>query len=218
MLEYLGLDVLVADDDPVQRHLIATSLKAWGFRPVVCEAGGEAWRILDSENSPPLAILDWMMPGLEGIEICRRLKAREPVKLSYVILLTARGEQANIVEGLRAGADDYVLKPFHPEEFHARVRNGARIIGLQRNLTERIEELQEALANVKRLQGLLPICTYCKKIRNDGDYWTQVEAYFAEHADVRFSHGICPSCYETVIEPELERLEQAALAPPGSDE
>jgi phosphoserine phosphatase RsbU/P len=207
MLEYAALDVLVAEDDPVQRHLIASSLKAWGFRPVVCADGDEAWKVLESQDAPLLMILDWMMPGVEGIEICRRLKAKDPNRPSYVILLTARGEVGNIVEGLRAGADDYILKPFHPEEFHARVRNGARLIGLQVNLAERIDELQAALAKVKQLQGLLPICTYCKKIRSDGDYWTQVESYFAEHADVRFSHGICPSCYESVIEPELQRLE-----------
>ena len=103
-----------------------------------------------------------------------------------------------MVEGLRAGADDYVTKPFHGSELRARVAVGARIVAVQTALADRVEELQRALAHVKQLQGLLPICAYCKKVRDDENYWDQVENYVAKRTGARFSHGICPDCYGTL--------------------
>ena len=116
----------------------------------------------------------------------------------------AREARGDLVTGLNAGADDYVTKPFDPEELRARVQVGVRILTLQKNLAERVEELQAALSNVKQLRGLLPICSYCKRIRGDDQYWQQLEGYIAEHSDAQFSHGICPTCYAT-ISAELDR-------------
>ena len=113
---------------------------------------------------------------------------------SYLILLTARVQRDDIVAGLNAGADDYLTKPFDPRELTARVRAGERILMLQRELMQRVKELELAIATVRTVHGLLPICCYCKRIRRDGDYWQQVEEYVAQHSSAEFTHGICPDC------------------------
>ena len=190
------MKTLIAEDDSVSRRLLQAALQKWGYEVTVTTQGREAWESLQQPDAPSLLILDWLMPELDGVEICRRIRASEALKSSYVILLTSRGSKEDIVEGLEAGADDYVTKPFDHGELRARVQVGARVIGLQNALAERVHQLEEAIASVKTLQGLLPICCYCKKIRDDGNYWHRVESYIAGHANVRFSHGICPDCNE----------------------
>jgi DNA-binding response OmpR family regulator len=198
--------VLIADDDATSRHLIQTVLGGWGFELAVAVDGGEALHILEGTSPPEMAILDWMMPGIDGLEVCRRMRAARPDAATYIILVTARGGLENVVQGLEAGADDYITKPFDPRELRARLHAGARIVQLQKALLERFRELEDALKRVKQLQGLLPICSYCKKIRNDRNYWEQVDAYVASHSEAQFSHGVCPECYETHLRPQLERL------------
>lgn len=188
------MKTLIAEDDSVSRRLLQAALQKWGYEVTVTTQGREAWDALQQPGAPSLLILDWLMPELDGVEICRRIRASEALKSSYVILLTSRGSKEDIVEGLEAGADDYVTKPFDHGELRARVQVGTRVIGLQNALAERVHELEEAIASVQTLQGLLPICCYCKKIRDDGNYWHRVESYIAGHANVRFSHGICPDC------------------------
>lgn len=190
------MKILIAEDDAVSRRLLQATLTKWGHEVVVTASGTEAWAALQQPAAPALLILDWLMPGLDGVEICRRLRAQESLRSSYVILLTSRNSKEDIVQGLEAGADDYVTKPFDHAELRARVRVGERVVRLQTVLSERVNELEEALASVKTLQGLLPICCYCKKIRDDGNYWHRVENYIAANANVRFSHGICPDCTE----------------------
>jgi CheY-like chemotaxis protein len=195
--------VLVAEDDAVSRCLLETFLSRWGFDVLAQADGDSTHEILEREDAPQLIILDWMIPGMSGIEICRRLRSRPRPCPTYVILLTSRGSPEDIVEGLEAGADDYICKPFNSEELRARIRNGARLLDLQSKLHDRVLELEEALACVKQLQGLLPICSYCKKIRSDGNYWQQVENYISDHSGATFSHSICPQCYESQVKPQI---------------
>jgi response regulator RpfG family c-di-GMP phosphodiesterase len=148
-------------------------------------------------------VLDWVMPTMDGIDICRAIRDVATPTQPYLILLTARSRPEDIVAGLRAGADDYITKPVDREELQARLQVGMRIVGLQRRLSDRVTELEAALVNVRRLQGLLPICAYCKRIRDDRNYWNQVETYIGEHAGVQFSHGICPSCLDRVMRDEV---------------
>lgn len=198
--------ILIAEDDLVSRKMLEATLARWGYEVVITSDGEAAWEALQQPDAPGIAILDWMMPGLDGVEVCRRLRARQRGDATYVILLTAKGNTADVVSGLQAGADDYVVKPFDREELRARLQAGIRIVTLQIALGLRVRELEEAMARVKTLQGLLPICSYCKRVRNDGDYWQQVEGYISDHSDARFSHGICPDCYESVVRPQLESL------------
>jgi len=197
--------VLIAEDDAVSRRMLQVYLMQWGYQVVVATDGAEAWRVLDSGDSPKLAVLDWMMPIMDGVEICRKVREVPRVSPTYLILLTARGSSEDVVQGLDAGADDYMTKPFSREELRARVRVGVRMVELQTSLADRIREAESALAKVKQLQGLLPICCYCKKIRDDRNYWQQVEGYISAHSEAQFSHGVCPECYEKVVKPELAK-------------
>lgn len=190
--------VLVADDDRVGATILARSLNRWGLDVVVAHDGTHAWDIIQQDDAPAMAVLDWEMPGADGPELCRRIRQDEKRSHMYVMLLTARESKADVISGLDAGADDYLVKPFDPDELRARVHVGLRVLGLQERLAERVAELQEALSKVKHLSGLLPICAYCKRVRTDQNYWEQVEHYMADHSDVQFSHGICPTCYVDV--------------------
>jgi sigma-B regulation protein RsbU (phosphoserine phosphatase) len=184
--------ILIADDDRMSTMMLGRTLEHWGFEVVVVHDGSEAWACIAGGAPPALAIVDWMMPGIDGIELCRRIRQTPPRSPVYVILLTARTSRQDLVAGLEAGADDYLTKPFDPDELRARIHVGERTIGL--------------MANIKRLTGLLPICSYCKRIRSDDDYWEQVESYITDHTDALFSHGICPTCLVKAM---------AELDPPG---
>ncbi len=200
------MKVLIAEDEAVSRRLLEATLKKAGYETVVTSDGAEALEALHQEEAPKLAIVDWMMPRMDGLQVCAELQKTDSPEPVYVILLTARGSKEDIVKGLNAGADDYVTKPFNREELLARVRVGERILKLQKDLNRRVNELQEALRLVTQLQGMLPICAYCKKIRSDENYWQQVEDYVAAHSEAQFSHSICPDCYEKYLKPEIDNL------------
>jgi sigma-B regulation protein RsbU (phosphoserine phosphatase) len=200
--------VLIAEDDPTSRRLLQVTLEKWGFEVEVCCDGHDAWQSLQRDDAPQLAILDWMMPGIDGLEICRRLRELPQQRICYAVLLTAKDQKQDLAEGLTSGADDYIVKPFDPRELKARLQVGLRLLSLQRALAARVSDLEEALAQVKLLQGLLPICSYCKNIRDDNNYWQQIESYVSAHSEAQFSHSICPTCYEKVVKPELESFQQ----------
>lgn len=193
------MKVLIAEDDVVSRRMLEATLNKWGYDVVVVCDGAAAWQALQHKDAPALAILDWMMPELDGAEVCRLVRARSLTQPPYLMLLTAKGDRADIIEGLRAGADDYVTKPFDRDELRARVQVGVRVVELQQNLANRVRDLEEALSRVKQLQGLLPICAYCKMIRDDQNYWEKVENYIAKHSDAQFTHSICPDCYDEMM-------------------
>lgn len=207
------LEILVADDEPVSQRVVRAMLEGAGFTVRVVTNGREALNLLSSDHAPPLALLDWMMPGLDGLEVIRRLRESQQATQPYLILLTSRADTSDIVAGLKAGANDYVTKPAHEDELLARVSVGARVAELQRALADRVRHLEEALKKVKQLQGLLPICSYCKAIRNDQNYWQRVESYLHEQSGVQFSHSYCPSCYERHVKPQLDALEGVVPRP-----
>lgn len=204
--------ILIAEDDPIYRRLLEATLSGWGYETLPCPDGERALEELTKPEAPPIAILDWMMPGLDGLEVCRRVRAQAASSIPpYVIMLTANNKHQDIVAGLEAGADDYMVKPFNVDELRARVLCGVRVVDLQRTLADRIHELEDAMSRVKRLQGLLPICAYCKRIRDDRNYWRQVDKYIGEHTDVQFSHGICPEC-SSALDDEIQSYAQDNLA------
>lgn len=166
----------------------------WGFTVVTAADGEEALSILESAEAPPLAILDWMMPKLNGLEVCARVREHSNRPYVYLVLLTAKGQKEEIAAGLQSGADDYVIKPFDPDELRARLIVGQRVVALERALARKVTDLESALADVRKLKSLLPICMYCKCVRDDQDYWHTIDDYIHQETGTDFSHGICPAC------------------------
>jgi DNA-binding response OmpR family regulator len=192
--------ILIAEDDSVSRRLLQAALDKCAYEVVVACDGNQAWHALQQQPVPSLLILDWLMPGMDGVEICRKARALPDYRSAYIILLTGKNSKEDVVMGLDAGADDYVTKPFDPGELRARVSVGVRVAQLQLNLAERVRDLETALAKVKTLSGMLPICAACKKIRDDRGYWTQIESYIRHHSEAEFSHGFCPECAQKWME------------------
>jgi CheY-like chemotaxis protein len=209
-----AVKILIADDDLLYRHLLETAARQWGFDPVVVCDGAAAWEVLSGPQAPALAILDWVMPHVSGIDLCRQFRALRQGRPWYAMMLTGRSERGDRAVCLEAGADDFLTKPFDREELYSRLCVGTRVVQLQQTLADKVRQLEAALANVKRLQGLLPICCYCKSIRDDGNYWHQVEHYLADHSEAQFSHGICPRCFVKVAGPQL----RAFLEKPAGDQ
>ena len=205
------MNILIAEDDPVSRRILEVTLTNWCYDVTVTKDGNEAWEILQSDDAPMLAILDNMMPGMDGFEICRRIREVPKAKSPYILLLTAMSAKDDVVKGIEAGANDYLTKPFHREELRVRVGVGVQMLGLQATLFERVCDLESALAQVKQLQGILPMCSYCRQVRNDQDYWEKVEGYITDHSDLQFSHGICPDCF-IKVEAELEERKERQKA------
>jgi diguanylate cyclase (GGDEF)-like protein len=138
--------ILIADDSIVSRHLLEATLRKWGYDVAVACDGFEAWEMLQSEGAPRLAILDWVMPGLTGLEVCRRVREMstdKQTKYTYLLLLTAKSQHEDLIEGMESGADDYLTKPFDQHELKVRLRAGTRIIDLQSQLVAAREELRE---------------------------------------------------------------------------
>jgi len=200
------MQILIAEDDLTSQLMIKAIVAKAGYEPIVTGDGLSAYEILTKPNAPKLAVLDWMMPGMDGVEVCRKVRALKTDDPAYLILLTSRDDKKDIVHGLKAGANDYVVKPYDVEELLVRIGVGRKVVDLQALLSGRIEELQAALAQIKTLRGLLPICMYCKKIRDDRQYWQQVENYVATHTEAQFSHGICPDCYKKYVQPEIDKI------------
>jgi DNA-binding response OmpR family regulator len=188
--------ILAVEDDPVSRRILTATLERQGHEVVLAQDGQEAWERFAVEP-PEVVITDWMMPRMDGLELIRRIRARDGGRYAYLIMLTALRGRTSYLEGMAAGADDFVTKPFDKEELRARLAVAARVLGLQRE--------------VKQLEGLLPICTYCKRIRDEADAWSQVEEYVGRRTEAQFSHGICPDCYDRHLKPQLESAQQITV-------
>jgi DNA-binding response OmpR family regulator len=196
-----GFKILVTDDDPQVLLLSATLLRKEGYE--VYEATtGEACLEAARAHRPDMILLDVMLPDMTGIEVCRRIKTDEELRRIFVILVSGVLVSSEYqADGLNVGADGYMVKDMTNREFLARVSSMVRIKRVEDALREKereqqklISELKDALAEIKTLKGLIPICASCKKIRDDEGYWNQLEAYLSKHTDAVFTHGFCPEC------------------------
>ncbi len=180
--------ILVIDDQPANLKVLLYSLEQYNFEVRIAENGESALKILNNFE-PNLILLDVMMPGLNGFDTCRKIKDNPDTADIPVIFMTALDSLEDKVAGFDAGGVDYITKPFQQVEVIARVNTHIA-------LNQQKHELQQALAEVKKLSGFLPICSHCKKIRDDKGYWQQVEQYISEHSEALFSHSICDDCAE----------------------
>lgn len=186
--------ILIADDDSASRIVLATFLERLGYEVEAVEDGLSAWRVLQRANAPRLAILDLMMPGIDGLELVRRVREIPSMLPPYLIMLSTRSEKVDIVAGLDAGANDYVAKPFDHGELRARVEVGRRMVEMRSELAAKMEQLRQAADQIKTLKGIVPICASCKNIRDDRGFWNRVESYVRDHTEAEFSHAVCPDC------------------------
>jgi DNA-binding response OmpR family regulator len=198
------MKILIADDNETNRKLVRASLKPEGHELVEVHDGNEAREMLLHATTPVVGLIDWEMPEVDGVEVCRQARQRPDAPPLFLILLTIRDKREDVVHGLTSGANDYVVKPFHRAELLARVKIGIESVTLQQTLLDQARAQQEALAQVKQLSGLLPICSYCKSIRDDKAYWHRLESYIANHTRAQFSHGVCPDCFKLHLAPHLE--------------
>jgi sigma-B regulation protein RsbU (phosphoserine phosphatase) len=178
------MKILVVDDDSTLRFILESNLTRMGHSVVAAVDGVEALTIF-AKTHVPLVISDMMMPGLDGLELCRRIRQANRAQYTYVILLTGVEGREGYLNGMRAGADDFLNKPFDAELLAARLNVAERILNLQ--------------TEVKHLAGLLPICSCCKKVRDDHNYWHQVESFLTVHTDATFTHSYCPDCADKLL-------------------
>lgn len=194
------MKILIVDDDPVARLRLDAELRALGHEAVEAVGGEEALRLLGPSGAR-VVISDWMMPGMDGLELCRRLRT-SPDYIYFILLSQMEDSPANQRLAADAGVDDFLIKPVHSPGLWRRLRVAERILGFTRRMHE--------------LEAILPICGYCKKIRDDQNYWQQIEQFFSEHAGTEFSHSVCPDCLQKFLQPELDRLGIATpIMPPA---
>ena len=186
------MKILAVEDDPVARAVLRKALQKLGHEVIEAKDGQEAWAVMEAE---PVRVIvsDWMMPTLSGLELCRKLRARSGSEYVYFILITANSaDSANRIEAADAGVDDFLSKPLNVEELWMRLRVAERILRFA--------------TQVRQLEELLPICSYCKKIRDDQNYWQQMEGYINERTGSEFSHSVCPDCMVRVVQPEIDKM------------
>lgn len=190
-----AMRILIAEDDPLTLGLLTELVRKWDYDTISVDNGDSALENLQRDNNPLILLADWQIPGVHGDELCRLARTRLSAKPLHIILTTATQLTVESkVRALAAGADDYLLKPYDPRELLARLRVGERALGLQVELRKRVAELETALAEVKQLKGLLPICSDCKRIRDPQDHWQTIESYLAAKTDATFTHSLCPIC------------------------
>lgn len=188
------MKLLIAEDEYTTRLTVQVILEQWGYRVDSVEDGASAWEVLKKPDGPQIAILDWEMPGMDGVELCNKVKMLDRDTPVYVIMLTGRDDQNDILQGFDAGADDYITKPFDENELRARVRVAERLVSIQEELAISNDELRSVLNHVETLQSNLPVCTSCQRIQNYDDNWQSLKEYTQKKEDQRFQYTICPHC------------------------
>ena len=190
------MKVLIADDDRVARAMLEAGVRKHGFEPVMASNGAEAWLMLCANDGPRVALLDWMMPGADGLDICRRIRALPPERYIYTVMLTGRSSREDQLTGFAAGADDFITKPYDTRELAARLRIAERLVRLQEDVIRRSRDLTIAEARIANLEGLLPICMHCKRIRDEAATWQPLEQYIERKSGALFTHSLCEVCLE----------------------
>ena len=187
-----GMKILAVEDDKMALMMMRQALLRLGHEVIEARDGREAWAKLQREPVR-VVVSDWEMPEADGLELCRRIRARRKADYAYFILVTARdASEENQQNAMDAGVDDFLTKPLDVFELRMRLRTAERIL--------------KYTTQVRQLEELLPICSYCKKIRDDQNYWQQMEGYINERTGTDFSHSVCPDCYKAVVVPELEQI------------
>jgi phosphoserine phosphatase RsbU/P len=185
------MQILIVEDDFDARDMLQVLLELDGHDVIQARNGEEGWNAFQRGHFS-VVISDWLMPETDGLELCRRIRAAESHRYCYVMLLSALSGKSKYLEAMKSGMDDFVTKPYDPDELRARLLVAERIVGLQ--------------DRVKHLEGVLPTCMYCKKIRDERSHWISIENYISQRSEASFSHGVCPTCYEDVVKPELDRI------------
>lgn len=183
------MKILAVEDDPVAQLVLEAALRSLGHEPVLASDGAEAWRHF-AVAPPPLVISDWKMPEMDGLELCRRVRQMRGDYTYFILLTQQSASDENHQAALEAGVDDFLAKPVNVRELKMRLHVAARI--------------REFIGQVRQLEAIVPICTYCRKVRSDERYWQEIEAYVHSRTGAAFSHGICPDCYEHRVVPMLK--------------
>jgi len=187
------MKVLIAEDDRWSRDLVATITASLRHDATCVHDGQQAWDAFQLGGFEVL-ISDWRMPNLDGLELIKRVRASPGPRYTYIILITAQSEREHWLSAMAAGADDFIAKPLEPELLTVRLSVAERIVSLH--------------AQMRQLAQIIPMCSYCRKIREADQAWLPLEAYVAQHTDSAFSHGICPECVEKYVRPELAELKR----------
>ncbi len=188
------MKILVAEDDQISRKLLSTTLKQFGHEVLAFDNGADAW---DAFNASPVRVIvsDWLMPNLDGLDFCRKVRKRSATEYTYFILLTANVQgKDTYMEAMNAGIDDFLAKPLDRDQIWMRLRVAERIL--------------KYATVIQDLESMLPICSYCKKVRDDNNYWQQVETYLSNRTGTSFSHSVCPTCYTNKVKPELDKMKK----------
>lgn len=194
--------VHIVEDDPTTRRLLENLTSLLGYEIASYDNGDEAWEAFAVED-PKIVISDWKIPGKDGLELCRRLRQMHSDSYTYFVLISAqKRSRANLEFAIEAGVDDFLKKPIGSEEIWSRLRVAERILGFNRQ--------------VKTLESLIPICAYCKKVRNDGDLWEQIEQYVNQRTGADFTHSICPPCLDKHVRPQLKEYKDSIKAKEAS--
>jgi len=191
------MKILMVEDDPIAAAVLEASLRQLGHEVEVARDGAAGWQRFAAVPRR-LVISDWMLPGLDGLELCRRIRAQGGEYTFFILLSNLGNSVENLDQAMEAGADDFLAKPVKPAELKARLRVAERILNYA--------------TQVRQLQEIIPICGYCKKMRDDKNYWSQVEEYIGKQAGSSFSHGVCPDCYDRVLVPQMRQI--GAVPPP----
>ncbi|HEY4248411.1 MAG TPA: response regulator [Lacunisphaera sp.] len=194
------MKVLIAEDDTIASRVLEAALRKLGHEVLMANDGESAWQILQTE-SVRAVVSDWQMPRLDGLDLCRRVRKREGDYVYFILLTHMEASEKNLEEATDAGVDDFLAKPINSIQLWMRLRVAERILGFT--------------TEVRQLESFLPICGYCKKVRDDKNYWQQIEEYINTRTGTNFSHGVCPDCIEKVLRPQLAKL-GVTMPPPSA--